>query len=260
MPVPLLTLLTLTACQERIDPPTDVPAVYPGEAWSEVVERASTSDGVDWKILQDNYGTLRQLLAWIAENGPETRRVSETREGDRLAALLNAHNAVVIDAVLRFSLPLETPTELLRAPGRSTRRDLLWRIDNEWITLDRLAYHRLLAIFQDPMVHAGLFRATATGPRLRWYRAGDVSGELGVNMGEWLNSDRGLRAVGDGYALNGYLLDHEADFLEWGASPTLCAWMMEQTIGARRAWLTTHIGDCPLQRFEVDDRLDVSGG
>ena len=255
----LLPLLTLTGCPERVEPPTDVPAVYPGEAWSEVLDRAVRPDGVDWQVFHENQGTLRQLLAWIAENGPETRRISESRESDRLATLLNAHNAVVVDAVLRFVLPDAGPAALLHAPDAHTRRDKLWRVDSEWITLDRLAYHRLLAIFQDPMVHAGLYRANRTGPPLRWFRSGDVSGALGVAMGEWLNSDRGLRAVGDGYAVNGYILDHEADFLEWGASPTLCAWMMEQTIGARRAWLTTHIGDCPLGRFEVDDRLDVSG-
>lgn len=253
----LLTLILLTACPERVDPPADVPAVYPGEAWSEVLGRAVRDDGVDWQVIQENQGTLRQLLAWIAQNGPETRRVSEIREGDRLASLLNAHNAVVVDAVLRFVLPGAQPGALLKAPGDAIRRDRAWRVDSEWITLDRLAYHRLLAIFQDPNVHAGLYRATRDGPRLRWYHPDGVSGYLDLAMAEWLNSDTGLRKTATGYAANAWFFEHEDDFLDWGVSPSLCAWMADLAMGERKSWLAEHMGDCPLERLPVDDRLDA---
>ena len=111
----MLSLLLLTGCPERLDPPTTVPAVYPGSTWSNTLDHAVHDEGVDWAELAKNRAVLDQMMAWIAENGPETRRVSELREGERLASLLNAHNAVVVDAVLRFVWP--GTGGVLHAPG-----------------------------------------------------------------------------------------------------------------------------------------------
>lgn len=253
----LLLAGLLSGCTERVPPPDERPERYPANAWEDLIGRATRSGGVDWALIAAEREALDDFLGWIAEHGPETRRIPEGFEEQRLALLLNAHNAVMVDAVLRFAWRDDVAPDLLRAPGDEVLRLRSFRVDGEWITLARLARDRVLAMFQSAIVHAALYRATRGGPRLRFYRAEGVRAHLELAMTEWINSDHGVRAQGGRWAVNRYLMENADDFRDWGRAPTLCAALVDHANGEREAWLTEHIGDCPLGTFPEDERLDI---
>lgn len=246
----------LLGCAEQVAPPGLSPVVSPLDDWGRLVEQATRGGGVDWRLLADQRATLDDALAWNAEHGPESSRVPESKEDERLAALLNVYDAEVVGAVLDRVWTTGADPGLLHVPTRQIRHDLAFRVDNEWITLDRLAVYRVLAGFEEPRIHGALYQGTAEGPRLRWFRAETVRSQLELGLTDWLNRDGGLRRVGDGYALTADLAAEYKDFRDWDGAGNLCMALVEYAAGDARTWMFEHLEDCPLRTFEPEDRLD----
>ncbi len=251
-----LVLLAVLGCVERVDPPALTPLHSPAARWEQVLLRATEQGGVDWALIARERETLDEMLAWIASNGPESRRMPESREDERLSALLNAHNVVMVDAILRFVWREGADTTLLTVPRAALRRERAFRVDSDWISLDRLVVHRILASAQDPEVLGAVYLGTADGPRLRFWRPETLRAVLKLGLNDWLERDGGMRREGDGWAVTADLMRYESEFRDWDGAPNLCMGLYEYTTGALQRWLFEHIEDCDLKTFEPEDRLD----
>ena len=249
-------LALLLGCAQQVPPPGPAPLVSPLDDWGRLVDQATREGGVDWRLLADQRATLDEVLSWNAEHGPESSRVPESKEDERLASLLNIYDAEVVGAVLDRVWQSGADAALLRVPARQIREDLAFRVDNEWITLERMARYRVLASFEEPAIHAALYRGTADGPRLRYWRPETLDATLTRAMSDWLERDGGLRQEGDSYALNGDLAREYKDFRDWDGAGNLCVALVEYTSGEAQRWMIHHLEDCPLRTFEPEDRLD----
>lgn len=249
-------LALLLGCAEQVAPPGPGPVVSPLDDWERLLVQATRGGGVDWRLLADQRATLDDTLAWYAEHGPESSRVPESHEDERLASLLNIYDAEVVGAVLDRVWTTGADPSLLHVPTRQIGHHLAFRVDNEWITLDRLAVNRVLAIFEEPEIHGALYRGTAEGPRLRYFRAETLRSQLLLGLYDWLNRDGGLRKVGDAYALTADLAAEYKDFRDWDGAGNLCMALVEYTSGEAQRWMVHHLEDCPLRTFEPEDRLD----
>lgn len=252
----LLLAMVLLACAERVAPPDLRVERSPIDDWERLVARATLEGGVDWALLHQERETLDRVLAWYASRGPETQRVPEAREEERLSALLNARNALVVDAVLRTVWAPGANIALLHAPGEALLREREHRVDNEWISIDRLTRHRIIPVFQEPDVLGALYDGTASGPRLRVYRPEYVRMLLVAGMRDWLGRDGGLRPEGEGFAVDARLARHARAFRDWDGAPNLCFGLVDHVEGAARRWMLDHLEDCPLVVFEPDRGLD----
>lgn len=250
-----LGLLLVVGCAERVEPPALDVQGSPAPRWEQVVLRATRQGGVDWAIIQEERQTLDEVLAWYAKSGPESRRIPESREDERLSSMLNMHNALVVDLVLRFVLSEGADPSLLRVP-RALREDRAFRVDNEWITLERLRTHRVVSVFQEPEVAGALWLGTADGPRLRWWRPEYLRAVLKLGLYDWLMRDGGLRREGEGWAVNADLYDYRKDFRDFYGAANLCIALQEYVAGPARRWMLDHLDDCPLGSFTPEDRLD----
>lgn len=255
-----LFLLILTglagACGERVEPPMQALEIRPWAEWEQVVLEATRGGGVDWAVFQAHRAELDEVLGWVATHGPESSRVPESKEIERLASQVNIHNVLVIDAILRRVWRPDADLRLLRVPRQTVFQDEQRRVDGEWIPLWRLASHRIVANFQNPELHGALYLGTRDGPRLRFWRAEVTEAVLKLGFYDWLMRDGGMRPASGGWAVTADLYDHAKDFRDWDGAGNLCIGLYEYVSGERRRWLYDHLEDCPLGRFEPEDLLD----
>ena len=246
----LLAVLALggTGCTEHVSPPIIRPDDDPSSTWQDLIAQTSSEAGVDYATIAAQRPVLDWYLGWVAYHGPLEDDMKENSEDRRLAFLLNAYDALVVEGVLR-------------ANGAGLDRhfwdDTAFRVDGDWITPERFAEERLVARFQEPLLRLALFRADRGGPVLGWWDEDKLSDELSDNARAFLASDRGMRPQGSGWAASALVVDHADDILDWGEADTLCAWLARYTTGPRQAWLLTHQENCPLGVFPVDPASDA---
>lgn len=226
-----------------------LPEQDPSGPWAELIGETSTDDGVEYAAIAARRSALDWYLGWIAVHGPATDAMKDNWEDMRIAFLLNAYNALLIAGMLDRGAAAGLDRHFLE--------DTAFRVDGDWITPRRFAEERLIARFQEPLLYLALFQATRGGPTLRWWKQDPLQTELAAAAAAFLASDRGMRREGEGWAASALIMDHTADYLEWGEADTLCAWMARYTQGERQAWLLLNKDACPLGVFPVDESPDV---
>lgn len=237
----LVLMLWALGCGTRVPPPADPPAEDPTAAWGAALTAAIRPDGVDWGLLAQRREPLERYLAWAAVHGPETDLIKESQERLRHAFLINTHNALVV---------------WRRLEGDPWAEEIynthLFRVDEEWIALQRLGRDRVAARFQNAYAWAGLYLGTLDGPPLRWWEAETLKRDLPVALDAWLASPRGLRPDGDGYQLSPRLAAHEKDFRDWAGYPNRCALVAARGPEAARPWFDARIQRCEVPSFAED--------
>lgn len=251
----LAALWVVCGCAQTLPVPSVAPIQEPALAYGGLITEVATAQGVDWEALRERRDVLERYLGWVAQHGPLTDDIKESREVQRLAMSLNAHNAWVLYAVLQRGAP-ERLDQLSLPWGRDLFSGTRVRIDSEWLTLELMQQERLLARFQDPTVHAGIYRANRTSPALRLWAPTGLWGQLEDATRAWLASERGLRGTADGYAINARIVAYADDFTEWGDAETLCDWLAPYAPADAARWLEAHREDCVQHTFPEDLALD----
>jgi hypothetical protein len=267
-----LLLPLLVGCGRRIHGSDDVPEDDPSKAWSRVLRAAVTPDGVDYDRVDEDRETLQDYVAWVGEHGPVMDGLRESKEDRRIAFLMNAYNALVIEALLQE----RDRTGALPASVRDVRfgpwalRDN-WsfflgqrvKVDGEWTTLYHLESHRLLARYQDPLPHVGLNCASRGCPPLRWWseRVGSkkLQPQLEEALEDWL-ADGALQQTETGYAVSELFFWYEDDFTYWSHADNLCQYLVEYVDQDAADWMLEHFGDCSLERIPYDWSLNAPPG
>ncbi len=269
----LLALLPLlaVACGRRVHVPGDAPEDDPSRAWSRVLRSAVVPEGVDYDRIDEDRDVLHEYVAWVAEHGPVMDQMRESKEDRRLAFLMNAYNALVIEAVLQE----RDRTGALPASVKDVRfgpwalRDNYsfflgqrFAVDGEWISLYHLENHRILARYQDPLPHVGLNCASRGCPPVRWWteRVGRkrLQEQMGEALEDWL-ADGALQPTETGYAVSELFYWYEDDFTYWSDADNLCQYLVDYADQDAGDWMIEHFGDCPLERLEYDWALNAAG-
>jgi hypothetical protein len=130
------------------------------------------------------------------------------------------------------------------------------RVDREWIPLATLGQERIIARFQEGLLHLALYEATRGGPPLRVWPTTGLQDALEAMWRQDLAGDRLLRAEGEGWAASEWLHARSSDLLAWSEAPTLCAWLGAFAPDPRGAWMRVHAEDCVLGSFAEDRGMD----
>lgn len=253
-------LALATACSTAVEIPGAVPRADPTPLWLEHLDACASPEGVDYACIGRRRTLLHQYLSWVGEHGPEADQWSEGKQKRRVAFMLNAYNATVIEGVLRH-WPLESVHDVgsgvwsLR-PGAGFFLGEKHRIDQDWQTLYVLEHQDIINRYQDPIVHVGLNCASRSCPPVRGWTEDDLHADLRAAMREWLAGD-GLQCDGETCRASSLFSTYEDHFLDWSTAETLCAWLEPYTAGADRAWMKAHRADCPLEFLPWDGSLNA---
>lgn len=265
LPLAGLASLSLVACGQRVHVDRDVPDDDPRDAWSALLAESVTEEGVDYHHIDASRDVLQDYVAWLAEHGPVLDTMRESKEDRRIAFLVNAYNAFVIEGVLQ-NQPIESVSDVRFGPWAA--RDnwsffmgQRFKLDGEWISLYHLENHRIFARYQDPLPHVGLNCASVGCPPLRWWTEKVGRKKLGKQMGaameDWLEAGA-LQETETGYAVTELFFWYEDDFTYWSDADNLCQYLYEYTDESAADWMYEHYEDCPLERLEYDWTLNAA--
>lgn len=263
----LLTYGLLLACTSRVHIDTPPPEVDPSDEWSELLERASSSDGVDYALIAREREVLERYLAWNAVHGEVSDVMGEKRENARMASLINVYNAATIYGVLEYG-PFDSVRDyrfgVHRVPGAAFFYGLRFKVDSDWMSLHHLEVVRILNRFQEPLAHVALNCASTSCPPVRWWTGSGFDKQLATAMRSYLSSEHGLRPDGEGYAVSQIFEWYADDFTDWSAAESVCAYLAPYAPDDAADWLSAHAEDCPLTYIPYDWSLNAwdssSGG
>ncbi|MEC7948454.1 MAG: DUF547 domain-containing protein [Myxococcota bacterium] len=259
----LLALPLAAACGQRVNVDREVPEDDPRDAWSALLQESVTEEGVDYDHIDASRSVLQDYVSWLAEHGPVTDIMRESKEDRRIAFLVNAYNAFVIEGVLR-NRPLASVKDVAFGPWavRENWSFFLgqrFKLDGEWISLYHLEQHRILARYQDPRPHVALNCASVGCPPLRWWTEKVGRKKLGKQMDDaledWL-ADGALQQTETGYAVTELFFWYEDDFTYWSDADNLCQYLYAYASEDAAAWLFEHYDDCPLESIPYDWSLN----
>lgn len=257
----LLVAGTLAGCAERVEVEAPRTRAMPEVAWENLLTRAAGPDGVDYELLAENRAVLRRFLSWCGEHGPDSDSMRESAEDRRIAFLVNAYNAAVLEGVLRHR-PIDSVQDvrigLYPSGGAGFFLGQRFWIDGEWIDLYHLEKQYIVARYQEPLLHVTLNCASRSCPPVRWWEASGLQQTLSSTLANWLEAGGAMVEEGDGWAVNEIFWWYEDDFLEWSDAANLCQWLAPHAVGPRRTWLDGHAGDCPLGRIPYDWSLNAA--
>jgi len=249
---PTLLALFLTGCADTsLGPTVDTPPQDPQRAWRRVLQASTEGGLVDHARIAKDQAKLERFIAWAAEHGPIMDKVRESREDKRLAALLNAHTALILRRNLALAgmpgaqIPPVDPGHVLGSQAK---------VDGSWPPMAHLAEVNIVARYQEPLLWMGLGDGSIGQPPLRWWSPTKLQENLEEALSSWL-AEGGLQAQGEGHTLAPFLVDHAEDFVHWSSAETLCAYLAPHAQEGAAAWLTAHAVDCPLQPHE--DRREL---
>lgn len=258
----LLSLAVLAGCSSRVVLEGDVPRGDPTRLWLRVLDDAVTEDGlVDYDHIESKRDTLHRYLRYVGEHGPGMDGWGESKERRRLAFMMNAYNAAVIEGVLRHQ-PLQTvqhighPLDRVR-PGAGFFLGQRFRVDGDWQTLYILEHQDIVGRYQNPLAHVGLNCASRSCPPLRGWTEEGLNDDLERAMTEWVQAD-GLQCDDSGCRASALFDWYRDDFLDWSFADTLCGYLADFATGDDKAWLEAHEADCPLQFQDWDWSLNAA--
>jgi|AMFO01.1.fsa_nt_gi Protein of unknown function, DUF547. len=263
----LLCCALLLGCGSRVEIPDGPHPGDPATAWAKLLNTASGRQGVDYDLIDQQREALEHYLAYVAVHGELSDGWRESKEDKRVAALLNAYNAAVVYGVL-INRPItsvhDVKVGLLPAKGAGFFLGQRFKVDGQWSSLYTLEHQRIVARYQDPLVHVALNCASRGCPPLRWWDSRGLQGRLRSAMRKFIASDQGMVATGplgaDGvpetFAASSIFDWYSKDFTDWSDAVTVCDWMATYAKGAKRTWLTAHKDDCPLQFQPYDWSLN----
>lgn len=266
----IATLLFFSAisCAERIDLSDHTTKSNPSQDWKELLNSAVGENEekglVDYKKIIAERQTLERYVAWVADHGPEMDHMRESKEDRRLAFLLNAHNAVVIHAVLRagdIQSVLEVERTLFPWQGGGFFSGQHYRVDGDWLSLNMLVEQSIVGRYQDPLLHTGLTKGCKGSPPLRWWSSNSLQSQLTKNLRRWLKSPNGMAKDGeDGFKVNALFHEQKDDFLYWSQAETLCEWLLPYVGSKRKDWFEANSEDCTLGTIAIDWALNAQEG
>jgi hypothetical protein len=264
-PLLALSLPLLVACGQRVHVDRDIPDDDPSDAWAELLRESVTEEGVDYDHIDASRDVLQDYVAWLAVHGPVTDTMRESKEDRRIAFLVNAYNAFVIEGVLRHR-PIDSVKDVRFGPWAAKDNASFFlgqrfELDGEWISLYHLESHRIFARYQDPLPHIGLNCASVGCPPLRWWTEKVGRKKLGKQMGEamedWLAAGA-LQKTETGYAASELFFWYEDDFTYWSDADNLCQYLYDYAAEDASEWLFEHYEDCPLERIPYDWTLNAA--
>lgn len=256
------TLAVLAGCT-RFAAPGPEPEVDPNAAWKELLDEATTSQGVRYAHIADNRQVLDDFLSWVAVHGPNADDIRESKEDRRISILANAYNAHVIQSVLHHQ-PKDSVREVggglwSLVPGAGFFHGQLFEVNGEYQSLYFLGEQDLVARYQDPIVRITLACGARGCPPLRHWPDTGLTSRMKRHLRKWLTTDAAMRWDADNevYALSTVFLDHEKEYWDWTDAYTVCDYLSKYAVGDRREWLEEHAEDCPVTEIPFDWSLNA---
>ncbi len=213
-------LLLALGCTTRVDP-GGPPAQDPSQDWQARLSQVVIEDGlVDYQDLRGDREALGAYVAWLSQ--PQ-----EVQGPARLAMLMNAYNAFVLEGVLR-NWPLESVRDvklgLLKLGGGGFFVGQRFLLEGRWVSLSDLENSQIREGFQDPRVHAAINCASAGCPPLSptLWAAETLDPELDRAMTRFVQTR--TRVDGDQLVLSQIFEWFGDDFTGWGQAESLCAY------------------------------------
>jgi hypothetical protein len=267
----LLLILTSLGCSERVLIQGKIPQGRAWTSWKSLLSDASTEEGLDYELIDQNRFLLEAYLKWAGEHGPGTDRLKESQEDLAMAFLINAYNAAAIYSVIEHQPEnsiLEIEAGFAPWEGGGFYWGQRFRIDGEWVNLYYLEEQYIINRYQSPLPHVALNPAIAGAPQVKWWLPDewDKKGKKGSGLDlhlrrswrSWLSSDAGMAETETGWALNGLIFEWEEDILSWSHAENLCGWLTDFTKGDRKIWLQSQGEDCAPERMEIDWSLNLA--
>ena len=247
------------ACAENVDVSAPPKRTSPTLSWKALLGRAAGPDGVDYDRIAEKHDVLLRFLSWCGDHGPDSDDMRESAEDRRIAFLVNAYNAAVIEGVLR-NRPLSSVHDVRIGIYPSGGAGFFWgqrfRVDQEWVDLYHLEHEYIVARYQEPLVHVMLNCGAQSCPPVQWWDNDHLQDDMEAALRTWLQTGGAMVPDGDGWAVNEIFWWYRDDFLDWSDATSLCDWLAPYTSGSRHDWLTRHQSDCPLGRIPYDRSLD----
>ena len=252
-------ILAMMGCSVQVHPQSKPSHRAPTSAWKRLLEQATSGGGTDYDLIASRRDILDGYLVYIGEHGPEEDNMRYSQESKKIAFLINAYNAAVVAGVLE-NRPLDSVMDLslglFPSGGAGFFLGQTFRVDGEWVTLYHLEHQYLLGDYEEPLTHAGLNCASVGCPPLRYYTPGkSADTELATAMTDFLASDQGMRATGDGYVFTELLSWYADHFIDWSAADDLCDYLADYTDPDAAAWLLAR-EPCALSFFPYDWSLN----
>ena len=249
--------------------------------WAKLLQEASTEEGVDYVLIDQNRFILESYLKWMGEHGPIQDKIGESAEDKAMSQMINAFNAAAVYSVIEH----QPQTSILEIDAGFTPWEgggFWWgqrfRIDGEWIHLEYLMEQSIIGRYQSALPHIALNPAIRGAPQLKWWdpharaskeakiwrmqnRKLDLDAHFFDQWRSWLATEHGMMETDTGYAVSSLLFDWEDDILAWSESETLCDWLLIFAQDEKLAWLEANQIACPLTQFHADwslnQRVDV---
>jgi hypothetical protein len=256
-------LALVTACTRDISVPSHAPEDDPSDAWRELFTEAVGPNGVDYDRIEEEHEVLWDYVAWVGEHGPISDHMRESKEDRRLVFLMNAYNALVIEAVLQ-NRPIDGVRDVQFGPwsavdGASFFVGQRFDVDGESVSLYYLEQQRILHRYQEPLLHVGLNCASVGCPPLRFWversRGRRLQAQLERAMREWLRGPA-LEETETGYAVSELFFWYEDDFTFWSEAENLCQYLDVFAPPEAAEWMEEHAEDCPLEQITYDWSLN----
>jgi hypothetical protein len=177
-----------------------------------VLSHVRPDGAVDFSAIGRERAELDAFVRSLATFSPDTRPDLFEKPEDALAYWLNAHNALVLQAVVDGYPSLES----VESPwlgrfwwGRS------WPVGGQRLTLWALEHRVLQAEFKDPRIHLALFRGTRGGPRLDGapFQPEFIDAQLNDACRHYVADPRHVRLDGDTVHLASVFDTYREDFL-----------------------------------------------
>jgi hypothetical protein len=208
------------ACTTRVEPDAP-PAEDPTPAWNERLGQIVDDQGfVDYEGLRRDPSALSAYVAWLA-------RPQDLTGPARLAMLMNAYNAFVLEGVLR-NWPLSSVREvklgLVQLGGGGFFVGQRFLLEGSWVSLTDLENTQIREAYQDPRVHAGINCASAGCPPLpaTLWVGETLDGDLDAAMTRFVQTRTSVD--GDQLVLSQIFEWFDSDFIGWGQAESLCAY------------------------------------
>jgi hypothetical protein len=255
----LLSLLMGSACSERVEIKTVESKKKASTAWRRVIQKVKSKDGIDFKAVKKNRKALKQYLAYAATHGQHTDSWKESHEDKRLSFLINVHNAMVLNTLLRHKMP-DSPDDvkvgMYQWPGAGLTWGTKYKVDSEWTSIGHLALHDTVNRYQEPLLWIALHDGTRDSAPLRWWPPSKLQSILQNETRLFVNSERGMQKTETGWSVNPLFFKHKDDFIVWTQATNLCEWMVEYASGPRKKWLTENVEACPLEQRAANRSVD----